>query len=106
MGHIPLGLSKIVSSFLKRVNHRGEAVICGKRVNRGAGLGLEIPVLYKFYGEHRYLTRLDKLIIGSDIARQSLRDKQEGIATAQSTQKCKSVKNIEMEKKPTKKPQK
>ena len=34
VGHIPLGLSKIVSSFLKRVNHRGEAVICGKRVNR------------------------------------------------------------------------
>ena len=30
-GHIPLGLSKIVSSILKRINHR-EVVICGKRV--------------------------------------------------------------------------
>ena len=105
VGHILLGLSKTVSSFLKRVNHRGEAVICGKRVNRGAGMGLEIPVLYKFYGEQRYLTRLEKLIIGSDIARQSLRDKQEGIATAQSTQKRKSVKSIETAKE-TKKPRK
>ena len=37
------------------MNHR-EAVICGKRVNRGVGMGLEIPVLYKLYGEHKYLT--------------------------------------------------
>ena len=71
VGHIPVGLSKIVSPFLKRGNHRGEAVICGKRVNRGAGMGLEIPVLYKLYGEQRYLTRLDEFM-GSDVARQSL----------------------------------
>ena len=32
-----------VSSFLKRGNHKTTAEICGKRINRGAGLGLENP---------------------------------------------------------------
>ena len=106
VGHIPLGLSKIVSSFMKRVNHRGEAVICGKRVNREAGMGLDIPVLYKLYGEHKYSTRLDELIMGSDMAGQSLRAKQEGISsTAEATRKRKSVKNIKMAKQ-TKMPRK
>ena len=98
VGHTSFRIVQIVSSFLKRVNHR-EAVICGKRVNRGVGMGLEIPVLYKLYGEHKYLTRLDELIMGSDMAGQSLRAKQEGISsTAQVTRKRKSVKNIEMAK--------
>ena len=59
-------------------------------------MGLKIPVLYKLYGERQYLTRLDELIVGSDVARQSLRAKQEGISsTAEATRKCKSGKNIE-----------
>ena len=88
LGHIPLGLSKIVSSFLKRINHRGEVIICGKRVNRGARM--EIPVLYKLYGECKYLTRLDRLIMGSDMAKQSLRAKHKGISsTTEATRKRK-----------------
>ena len=59
-------------------------------------MDLEIPVLYKFYSEHRYLTRLDELIMGSDVARQFLWAKQEGISsTAEATQKRKSGKSIE-----------
>ena len=46
VGHIPLCSSRIVSSFLTRSNHKATAKICGKRINRGAGLGLEIPVIY------------------------------------------------------------
>ncbi|CAH3185107.1 unnamed protein product [Porites lobata] len=42
--HIPLALSRIVSSFLKRANHKARAEICGKRINRGSGLGLELPI--------------------------------------------------------------
>ena len=104
VGHIPLGLSKIVSSFLKRINHRGEVVICGKRVNRGAGMGLKIPVLYKLYGECKYLTRLDQLIMGSDMAKQSLRAKHEGISsTTEATRKRKPGKNTETISKQTKK---
>ena len=45
VGHIPLALSRIVSSFLKRANHKATAEICGKRINRGSGLGLEHPVI-------------------------------------------------------------
>lgn len=53
VGHIPLALSRIVSSFLKRANHKATAEICGKRINRGSGLGLELPVIYKIYGKRK-----------------------------------------------------
>lgn len=53
VGHIPLGLSKI-ASFSKREDHNGIAVICGKQVNRGAGMGLEFPVMFKFHGKTDY----------------------------------------------------
>ena len=55
VGHTPLGLSRIVSSFLKRANHKATAEICEERVNRGAGLGLEIPVIYKIYCRRKYV---------------------------------------------------
>ena len=69
VGHIPLGLSKFVLCFLKREGHEGVAIICGKRINRGGGLGLEIPVGYKFFGGPSYLDRLDKLIQESEAAK-------------------------------------
>ena len=75
VGHIPLGLSRIVSSFLKRAT----AEICGERINRRAGLGLEIPVIYKIYGGRKYVDRLDELIHGSETAKRALREKDEGI---------------------------
>ena len=79
VGHIPLALSRIVSSFLKRANHKATAEICGKRINRGSGLGLELPVIYKIYGKRKYLDRLDELIHGSETAKRALREKDEGI---------------------------
>ena len=79
VGHILLGLSRIVSSFLKRANHKATAEICGKRINQGSGLGLEIPVIYKIYGRRKYLDRLDELIHGSETAKRALREKDEGI---------------------------
>ena len=79
VGHIPLALSRIVSSFLKRANHKATAEICGRRINRGSGLGLELPVIYKIYGERKYLDRLDELIHGSETAKRALREKDEGI---------------------------
>ena len=69
VGHIPLALSRIVSSFLKRANHKATAEICGKRINRGSGLGLELPVIYKIYGGRIHLDRLDELIHGSETAK-------------------------------------
>ena len=36
--------------FFKSANRKATAEIFGKRINQGAGLGLEIPVIYKIYG--------------------------------------------------------
>jgi len=66
-------------SFLKRANHKATAEICGERINRGAALGLEIPVIYKIYGGRKYLDRLDELIHGSETAKRALREKDKGI---------------------------
>ena len=70
-----------MSSFLKRANHKATAEICGKRINRGSGLGLELPVIYKIYGGRIHLDRLDELIHGSETAKWALREKDEGILT-------------------------
>ena len=50
VGHIPLGLSRTMLYFLKKANHNATAGICGKQINQGPCLGLEIPVIYKIYG--------------------------------------------------------
>ena len=103
VGYIPLGLSKI-ASFLKRDDHHGVAVVCGKRVNRGAGLGLEIPVIFKFYGKTNYLERLDILIQSSETARMALRLESEGITSEETAKsrpgKRKSISNHQTNKMP------
>ena len=68
-----------VSTEKKRANHKATAKICGKRINRGSSLGLELPVIYKIYGGRKYLDRLDELIHGSETAKRALREKDEGI---------------------------
>ena len=49
--------------------------ICGKRVNKEAGLGLRISVIYNIYGRKMYLERLDHFIYRSETATLSLRRK-------------------------------
>ena len=75
VGHTPLALSRIVSSFWKRANHKATTEICGERINRRAGLGLEIPVIHKIYGRRKYLDRLGELIHGSETAKRALQKK-------------------------------
>ena len=75
-----------MSSFLKGANHKATAEICGKRINRGAGLGLEI------YGGRKYFDRLGELIHGSETAKRALREKDEGILI-DGQKKRKSTKN-------------
>ena len=50
----------MTAEFLQFPNHRLRVVLIGKRVNRGAGFGLEIPVDYNFYGDSRITTWLKK----------------------------------------------
>ena len=53
VGHVPIHLSKIFYRFFKLLFPSTSAVVIGKRVNRGAGDGLEIPVEYRFFGDKR-----------------------------------------------------
>mgnify|MGYP007094271392 CR=1 FL=1 len=43
-------------------------VTCFKHFTHTTGLGMEIPVIYKIYGERKYLGRLEELIHGSETA--------------------------------------
>ena len=50
VGHVPKNLSKIFHQFMKIPNGAIGCKVTGKRVNRGVGYGLEIPVQYRFIG--------------------------------------------------------
>ena len=47
--HVPKNISKIVFMFLSLPNCGVDVIVTGKRVNRGAGYGLEIPSSFYFY---------------------------------------------------------
>ena len=53
VGHVPENISKCTVI---------EVQVVGKRVNRGAGYGLEITVICHFFGAERLLKWLDKKI--------------------------------------------
>ena len=50
VGHVPLGLSKTFSNFLSLPASTMLCIVTGKRLNRGAGLGLEKLVMYQERG--------------------------------------------------------
>ena len=61
VGHVPNSLSKVTSFFL---NYDGNVAFCeitGRRVNRGVGLGMEVPCVYKFYGRHAHIKKLQDI---------------------------------------------
>ena len=51
VGHTPHNISKFSSMFLTIPSTAIEVEVLGKRVNRGSGHGLEIPVKYRYYGQ-------------------------------------------------------
>jgi hypothetical protein len=58
VGHIPKNMAPYVSKFLKRASNSASVTVKGKRINRGAGYGLEIPCVYTFRGDQFSLTWL------------------------------------------------
>ena len=50
VGHLPENISKLCFLFLKVPYTSIKAEVTGKRVNRGGGYGLEVPVIYYFTG--------------------------------------------------------
>ena len=53
VGHVPLGLSKTFSNFLSVPASTMLCIVTRKILNRGAGLRLEIPVMYKARGHEK-----------------------------------------------------
>ena len=61
VGHVPREHSKVFKFFLRRggiIN----ATVTGPRLNRGQGLGLEVPVVYTFSGTANDMTALPTLL--------------------------------------------
>ena len=52
---VPKNLSEILNLFLTLSNYVIECKVTGKRINRRAGNGLEIPVLYNCFGPEKAL---------------------------------------------------
>ena len=50
VGHVPLGLSKTFLNFLSLPASILLCIVTAKKLNRGAGLGLQIPVMYQVGG--------------------------------------------------------
>ena len=51
LGYVSKLMALWLTKFLKRPTNKGRAVVKGKRVNRGAGYGLEIQCEYCFTGD-------------------------------------------------------
>ena len=60
--HVPLGLSKTFSNFLSLPVSTMLRIVTGKIINRGAGLGLEILVMYQARGHEKELQWLERSI--------------------------------------------
>ena len=60
--HVPQNISKTCSTFLKVPNTSIEVEVVGKRLNCRGGYGLEIPVIYRFYGQEKLVNWLIKKI--------------------------------------------
>ena len=60
VGHIPHNISKFSSMFLTIPSTVIKVEVLGKRVNRGSGYGLEIPVKYRYYGQEKLIQWLAK----------------------------------------------
>ena len=58
--NVPQNISKTWSIFLKVPNTSIEIQVVGKRLNRGGGYSLEIPVIYRFYGQEELVNWLIK----------------------------------------------
>ena len=62
VGHVPLGLSKTFSNFLSLSASTMLCIVTGERLNRGAGLGQEIPVMYQAMRQEKAIQWLEKTI--------------------------------------------
>ena len=60
VGHVPKNVSKFFYQFLSLRNCAISCEVTSKRVNRGGGYGLEIPVRYTFLGPNKAIEWIEK----------------------------------------------
>ena len=108
IGYIPFHLvitknrTSIVTHFVSKPTNQGSVEICGKAINRGGGLGMEIPCVYIFDGPQKHADLLEQLI---DVSNNPAIRAEDDLGTARSkrtTSKRKKVKSNDCGKKPRK----
>ncbi len=62
VGHVPRNLATIFHHFLNRELNNGFVEVTAMPVNRGAGMGMEVPYIFRLYGPRKYWRRLEDLI--------------------------------------------
>ena len=62
VGHVPKAIERVFSLFLAREGNGGSCTITGMHVNCGVGLGIEVPCVYRLYGQEKYVQRLKELL--------------------------------------------
>ena len=62
VGHVPRHTCKTIFFFLKKDGSTGYCEVTGRRLNCGAGLGVEVPCLYRVYGRSAYMDRLKEIL--------------------------------------------
>ena len=68
VGHVPLRLANttegvgLLRRFLAKPGASGIVKVCGKAMNRGGGLDMEVPCEYIFTGPRKLLERLEKCL--------------------------------------------
>ena len=61
VGHVPRPISRQTFYFLSYAGNRVICTVTGRRTNRGVGLGVEVPCIYKFTGRKSHIKRLGEL---------------------------------------------
>ena len=74
VGHVPRNLALLLSYFLLRDVNKGLVEMTGQPVNRGAGMGMEVPCVYHLFGPKTYLKRLEE-VIKNDFTSVKIREK-------------------------------
>jgi len=68
LGHIPFHLANtknrtgIATHFISKPKNQGSTEVCGEAVNRGGGLGVEMPCVYIFDGPRKHVDLLEQLL--------------------------------------------
>ena len=108
IGHITFHLANtknctgIVTHFISKSTNQGSVEVCGKVVNWGGGLGMEIPCVYIFDGPRKHVDLLEQLLDVSNNPAIRAEDDHGTARSKQTTSKRKKVKSNDCNKKPRK----